>query len=229
MGQSTKEIFKTWDVAVRSVGFRIKGSVARRENGLLQHSIGLQRSQRAAPGKIRINLYISIRDEFLDPPDWVMCLHGSVAPSRAEFGDFESWWEEARLVRDGLTALMDYGIPWLDMFGKDEETLSSWIEKANTERMSLSNLVQPVKSAHPEIDAMVSPYLKSGQAAPIDYERFLSLLKFKQGQTAVACQYARAYLRALQRSGAAISNEPDRTIRQLRKMGCSGDNTSKPN
>src|SRR5579884_4284203 len=107
MGQPTKKILKTWIAPLENCGFRLKGGLAVRQIGILEHGIGLQRSQRAAPGKIRINLYISVKDNFREPPESLVCLHGSVAQGGASFFDDGSWWQEEDLVRRGLQVLLE--------------------------------------------------------------------------------------------------------------------------
>ena len=222
MSQSTKEILRTWNAALKGCGFRLTGSLARREVGILEHSVGFQRSQRVAPGKIRINLYISIRDNFLDPADLVLCLRGRVTNKAATFNDDESFWEEGQLVRSGLESFLSHGIGWFERFGKDAGVLAGWLEKALAAKASVKDMIGPTGSAHPEIEAMIAPYLNSGtQKAPAIYERFLSLLRFDQGHLASACGSAQAYLESLNRGEVAFPQEPERTLRQLRKMGCS--------
>ena len=221
MSHPTKKIVRAWSDGLKDAGFRLNGSSLQREAGILRHNITLQRSQRVAPGKIRINLYLSIRDDFIDPPDFVSCLHGSVGQKKAEFGDDESWWEEGRLVSSGLSALCKHGLCWFDKFGKDTKVLAGWLERAITERVSIRDLVEERSRAHPEIENMIAPYLIGrGRNAPADYRMFLSILKFDQGQLEIACQYAQAFLESIRRREVAFSNEPERTLRQLRKMGC---------
>ena len=221
MAQALRQILKAWRSALEDTGFHLKGSSAISQLGILEHSISLQRSQRAAPGKIRINLYVSIRDSFLDPPDSILCLHGRVARNKVGFNDAESFWEEEDLINNGLEALLNYGLEWFDVFGKNAEVLAGWLEKAIDERTSVSDLIEPSRSAHPEIEALITADRHNRtHTAPVDYQLFLSLLKLEQGQTDSACRHAEAYLNSLERSGASFSNEPERTLRQLRKMGC---------
>lgn len=213
---------KTWNPQIKDCGFRLKGGEAFREVGILKQSVSLQRSQRVAPGKIRINLYISLRDDFLDPVNFVLCLHGRVTKGRVSLNDDESFWEEEQIIRNGLPAFLRHGLSWFDEFGRNSEVLSKWLEKAVAEKTSVKGLIEPEGAAHPEIEAMIAPYLQDTvKSAPMDYKLFLSLLKFEQGQRESACRYAHEYLENLRSLKTTFSKEPERTLNQLRKMGCS--------
>lgn len=221
MKQSPRNVIKSWANSLQDPGFRLKGNLLRREVGILEHSIGLQRSQRVAPGKLKINLYIAVNDAFRETPESVVCLHGSVAPAKASFYDDESWWEERNLLRNGLDALMAHGLSWFDRFGKDARVLADWLENAVAENRTVEELVEPPDRAHPEIEALINSMIQgSAKDAPMNYHLFLSLLRLDQGNVSSACQHARVYLEKIKPLEGTLSEEPARTVRQLKKMGC---------
>jgi hypothetical protein len=226
MSQSTRSLLKEWSSELKQYGFKVKGSLLAREIEALEHSITLQRSRTAAPGRIRINLYVSVRDKFLEPPESVVCLAGHVSKTRAGFLEQESWWAEDELIEQGLSALKDFGFEWFGKFASDQSTLTGWLELAVARKVSVQDLVEPAGSMHPELQELIGTHLlPHSQKAPRDYDRFVSLLKFYEGDAHGACGYAKSYLQTCKLLNGVFAQEPGRTLRQLREMKCSAHET----
>lgn len=215
---TASKIRQGWKKELAKLEFRLEGSLFVRNCGELRQVVGVQRNMLSSTWKI--NLYITLVDQFRDPPQPVVCLHGNVTSDDARFFEKEgSWWTEEKLP-GRLETLLRFGIPWLNDFA-DPLKLISLFERAIEQCTSLESLVEPRQNQNPEWPKWIKPIYESPATPPRPaplYFLLLSLLYYAIGDFEKSCSRARIWLEHV--SDGKTPGEPERTFRLLTTMRC---------
>lgn len=210
-------IYKTWSPRERAYVKYI--------DNVLEHQIWEDRT-RQDKGKRVINTFISVHDPFVDKEThgFHVVLGGRLADDRvviprSDTGVGRSWGKEEGT--EALHTLLNYGLPWLDV-NSSLETLIQHLEN--------DVVVRPTNDKNSTQCTWLFSHLfrKRQQQAEVKIRPInrllLSLLYYHSGDTGQACEHAKEWLIFVQRGG-MNPGEPDRTFRQLEKMGCTGIET----
>jgi hypothetical protein len=223
-------VIKDWEDELVEYGFSYK-KWSSSETGLVRYIGNIQQQiwdQRVEHNgrKFFINTFISVEDNLLPEQQfryvpvlgYRLADDGVVLP-RSDTGVGRHWKKEE--TKEALSTLIKYALPWFEEYSSPDKLI---------EYVTNDVVVRPVsdKTKTNSIWFFKSLFLAKSQKTPNEAEtlirpinhRILSLLYWHTGETDKACEHAKEYLKFVKKGG-AWPGEPDRTIRQLREMGCS--------
>ena len=208
------ELRKLWKPRLLEHGFKCK-SYFSRDVGNLQEILGFQRNLHNRT--VRVNLQITLRDEFRNPPTNFVVLMGALARDQALLGrDF--WWEEDELS-NSVECAVRYALPFLEYYS-NPTNLIPLFERGVEHKCQISALVNPPSPPMPKRFLFSRPSENLPVHVPPSHYHVLSLLYYYDGRVSESCENAKKYLEALGQG--RFGGEPERTLRQLAVMGCTG-------
>lgn len=210
-----------WDTNLEVYGFAYK-KWSSSEKAYVKYvgNIELQiweQSIRQRPGEIFINTYISIADPFSTGHGYLVVLNGRLATNgivipRSDTGVGRFWKDEE--ASEALGLLLKVALPWFEENSSLDKLIAHVTNDVVIRPRSTGNkswffrdlvLAKLLNKKNVEIKTPPISYLK------------LSLLFYHAGINDLACLNAKEWLKTCDN----LPNEPDRTLRQLREMGCS--------
>jgi hypothetical protein len=222
---TTGKIRQGWKKELTKRGFRLEGPSFVRERGVLRQVIGVQRNMLSPRWKT--NLFIEIIDQFREPPEPTICLHGNVTLDDARFFEKDgSWWTED-LLPGQLDAIVQFGVPWLDDFASPAKLIGLF-EKAVEQCARAESLLEPLQNQEFHWPKWIKTAYESPPSPPRPapmYFYLLSLLYYATGNFERGCDRATIWLDHA-RDG-RTPGEPARTLRLMADMGCKNENPSR--
>lgn len=188
-------------------------------NNFIEHQIWEDRITQMR-NKIVINTNISVRDPFVDEEshDYHVVIGGRLSDDgvvipRSDTGVGRFWDKEEGTV--ALDALLRYALPWFEANNSIERLIEHvnndvvvWpVSNKSKSCSSIKELLLSVfQNKQPKVEMRVKPisHLK------------LSLLYYHIGRIDSACMNAKMWVKHCSN----LPGEPDRTLRQLKEMGC---------
>lgn len=234
-------MIEKWRKELETLGFVFKkwpggGRTFIRDQGFLRQHIW-DESWRLEKGK-RVNTYISIKDPFHDDPDKHAVLLGGFLDEKkvvlTELGQGAGrfWTKEEH--PQALTALLQYGIPWLEE-NTNAEKLIELFERGLREGVAWeepkpSGLTTRLVTwlAERTIFRHGRQTQKIIRRPPI-YHNFLTLLYYHVGNKDMSCTHAKEWYEFCYRPNTPYSEDVEWVLRLMSNLGCQpvGDETEK--
>lgn len=214
-----------WENVLEKYGF-IYRKLARAERAFVKNIGNIQQqiweqSVFSDGKKILVNTSVAVADPFSSEGGnfgylpVLMCrlaADGVVIP-RSDTGVGKSWKKEESF--EALDALVKYAVPWFEENDSPEKLIRNII---NSESVVASEETKPTRRLLREIFSP-KPEKKreevEKQFSPINKFR-LSLLYYHMGNVEKSCEFAQQWLKHCK----VREGEPERTIRQLKELGC---------
>jgi hypothetical protein len=216
-----------WKTELHKYGFEYK-KWSSSEKAFVKHVDNFeqqiwQESVRKKPHEIFLNAYISIKDPFRGEYDFRVVLNGRVAINeiiipRSDTGVGRLWKKEEST--EALELLVNVALPWFDENSRLEKlidyvTNDVVIKPISSEQTPSSTgffkdlSLFRFQNKQDDVEIITRP----------NNRLLLSLLHYHAGNLKVACEQAMEWLKYVQSH--PTPGEPDRTLRQLKGMGCS--------